>query len=39
MDLTILAVVLLLIFGIPAKNKAIKKYRESKEKKGTGKER
>lgn len=33
MDFTILAVVLLLGVGIPARNKLIKKYREEKKKK------
>ncbi len=38
MDLTILAVVLLLGVGIPARNKLIRKRREEKEKREAGKE-
>ena len=34
MDFTVLAVVLLLGIGIPARNKLIRKYREEKRKKG-----
>lgn len=37
MDFTVLIVVLLLVFGIPLRNKAIKEYRKRKEEKNKGK--